>query len=348
MLKNFIKKMRRSAFDFNVVDGRTIGEITLRPLIDESADLLVVDVGARNGMQLLPTYYSANSRLIGFEPNPDEYEKLIAKKTDAHKIGANIPSFKKEEYHPCAIWDSNGDHKFFITVGPGAATLMGETLEQVTGNMYLDYPDNRRFKSFEDLHSKIKETVTVPCRTLDEVLGDGKVCDFLKLDVEGAELRCLKGAQKLLSEGRILFVFTEFVAFPFYSEHCVLGDQHSFLNECGFRLLDIDMGHNTYRRGAQELPLSSDRRLLHAGDAFFCLDPDRNELSNEEKQRIAAICFIFGFNTLALSLLEDAALTTAADIKLIRQAIVDTYTIKRYKHIWGSLPRLIVQKIRGH
>ena len=52
MLKNFIKKMRRSTFDFNVVDGRTIGEITLRPLIDQSADLLVVDVGAKNEMQL--------------------------------------------------------------------------------------------------------------------------------------------------------------------------------------------------------------------------------------------------------------------------------------------------------
>jgi hypothetical protein len=151
MLKKFMKRMRRSAFDFNVVDGRTIGEITLQPLICRAAELLTVDVGARNGMQLLPTYYSANSTLIGFEPNPAEYEKLIAKNTDAHKAGAHIPQFKAEEYHQCAIWDSNGDHEFFVTVGPGAATLMGKTLEHITRNIYLDYSDDRRYKSFEEL-----------------------------------------------------------------------------------------------------------------------------------------------------------------------------------------------------
>lgn len=348
MLKKFMKRARHSAFDFNVADGRTIGEITLHPLIYGSAELLTVDIGARNGMQLLPTYYSANSTLLGFEPNPTEYKKLIAKNTDAHKVGAHIPSFKAEEYYPCAIWDENGDHEFFITAGPGACTLMGKTLQPVTRNMYLDYPDGRRFKSFEELHSLIKETITVPCRTLDDVVGNIRVCDLLKLDVEGAELRCLKGGQKIFSERRVLFVYTECVSFPYYEEHCVFGDQHSFLNDRGFRLLDIDMGHQTYRRGPEELPISADRRLLHASDAFFCLDPDRNELSPEEKQRIAAVCFIFGFNSFALALMREAALTAITDIEMIRQAIVDTYTIKRWKHIWSNIPRSIAQKIRGY
>jgi hypothetical protein len=190
--------------------------------------------------------------------------------------------------------------------------------------------------------------LAAPLNTLLIEAGSPARIDLLSLDVEGAEMRCLNGARKIFDERRVLFVYTEYVTFPYYQEHCVLGDQHSFLNERGFRLLDIDMGHQTYRRGRQVLPVSADRRLLHAGDAFFCLDPDRNELSAEEKQRIATICFIFGFNTLALSLLEDAALTTSADIKLIRQAIEDTYTIKRYKNIWTSLPGLIVKKFRGY
>ena len=72
-----MKHWRRSAFDFNVPDGRSVGEIVLAPLVRSSIELLTIDIGARNGMQLLPTYHSDNSTLIGFEPNPVEYEKRI-------------------------------------------------------------------------------------------------------------------------------------------------------------------------------------------------------------------------------------------------------------------------------
>jgi FkbM family methyltransferase len=348
VFKNLMKKMRRSTFDFEVVDGRSIGQIVLEPLIRNSAELLTIDIGARNGMQLLPSTYCANSSFIGFEPNPEEYQKLITKNTDAHKIGAHIPAFLNQKYYPYAVWDINGNHDFYITVGPGASTLMGKTQENVTRKMFLDYPDERRFKSFEELHSTVKNTVSVPCCKLDDLLKGNQICDFMKLDVEGAEMRCLKGAQDMFKKRRVLFVYTEFVAFPYYQEHCILGDQHSFLNNHGFRLMDIDMGHSSYRRSPRELPISADRRLLHAGDAFFCLDPDRNILNAEEKQRISALCFIFGFNSMALDLLREAELTPISDIRLIHNSIVDTYTIKRLKNLWSNFPRQIAQKIRGY
>jgi hypothetical protein len=45
----------------------------------------VVDVGARNGMTLLGDF-SQYCNLFGFEPNPQEYEKLITNTTD-HRGG---------------------------------------------------------------------------------------------------------------------------------------------------------------------------------------------------------------------------------------------------------------------
>ena len=46
----------------------------------------VVDVGARNGMTLLGDF-SKYCNLFGFEPNPQEYEKLITNTTDRQLRG---------------------------------------------------------------------------------------------------------------------------------------------------------------------------------------------------------------------------------------------------------------------
>ncbi|MDX2227614.1 MAG: FkbM family methyltransferase [Verrucomicrobiae bacterium] len=347
-MKNLLRKMRRTAFEFVLPDGRTVGDVVLQPLLREHLRPLVVDVGARNGMQMLPSGYAQNARLIGFEPNPEEHRKLVSKTTDAHKINAPIPVYQNEVYHPYALWDSAGTHQFHITTGPGACTLMGPTITEVTEHMYMDYPDSRREKSFEQLHTKVKESIQVPCCKLDDILGSDEVCDFLKLDVEGAELRCLRGAERTLSEKRILFIYTEFVALPFYAEHCTLGDLHVFLAGKKYRLLDMDRGHQSYRREARDLPESADRRLLHAGDAFFCLDPDTNTLSPRDKQRMAALCLIFEFNSFALSLLREAGLTGADDLNRIEQVISSTYTVNRLKKIWAQLPTTIARILRGH
>lgn len=43
----------------------------------------IVDVGARNGMFILPNEYAKNSSYIGFEPNTEEYNKLINEKSSS-------------------------------------------------------------------------------------------------------------------------------------------------------------------------------------------------------------------------------------------------------------------------
>jgi FkbM family methyltransferase len=49
------------------------------------------------------------------------------------------------------------------------------------------------------------ERITVPAVTLDDLLG-GRVPDFVKIDVEGAELAVLEGARRILAAGRTTFL----------------------------------------------------------------------------------------------------------------------------------------------
>jgi hypothetical protein len=70
-------------YDRQLADGRAIGELALRPLDEAGAQPMVVDVGARNGFLLLPPTYTERATLVGFEPNPVEYEKLVRGTTDA-------------------------------------------------------------------------------------------------------------------------------------------------------------------------------------------------------------------------------------------------------------------------
>ena len=276
MLKNLLRKLRRSPFEFPVAGGGTIGDIVCAPLDQKGVEFTVIDLGARNGIYHVPGSYSGRAKLIGFEPNPKEFKKLTAGATDMHKTGLAPPPFRHTEYHPYAVWRANERRRFYVTAIAGACTLMGESLPAVTEKMYLDWAGKRKL-SFADI-TKVVGTEQIDCVALDDVLADDLVVDFLKLDVEGAEFACLEGARRLLESRRVLFIYSEFVTLPYYPVHDVLGAQHVFLNERGYRLIDLEMRHPTYRRGNHAIPETADRRLIHAGDAIYVLDPDRVDM----------------------------------------------------------------------
>lgn len=66
--------------------------------------------------------------------------------------------------------------------------------------------DDRRDDMNHLLGSSSPHSVAVPIRTLDEMFKDLPACDLLKLDVEGREIECLRGAEKLLERCRNILV----------------------------------------------------------------------------------------------------------------------------------------------
>jgi len=326
--------------------GPTISELVAQPLTEAGILPQVVDVGARNGMFLLPPAYTALATLVGFEPNPEEYAKLAKGKTDMHawseQHNRQIPKFKEERYFDCAVWDQECDHTLYITQGPGACTLMGPTLPLLE-NTYFLYPwgDRRRRSSAYQLQTRVVSESKVRCRPLDALFGINEKIDFLKVDVEGGELQVYKGAQRLFEQGQILFVQTEFQAFPYYRDHPVFGDQHVYLTRHGMRLIDLGLDHPGYQRGSVNVPDECSRFPLFAGDALFMIDPDRNDLSALDRQRLALVLLVFGFNSLAISLLVEAALLTKEELAAIEASITlhpDKSKKRQLLDAWNRFP----------
>jgi FkbM family methyltransferase len=76
--------------------------------------------------------------------------------------------------------------------------------------------------------------VTVPNTTLDDYLPKiGRPVRLIKIDVEGAELKVLRGGQKLLEKYKPLLVI-EVHAFAFPSFNTSLREFRAFLNGCGY------------------------------------------------------------------------------------------------------------------
>ena len=161
----------------------------MAPILEADLKPTMVDVGARNGVQksLIPNSYAGCARFVGYEPNPQEYNKHVAKKTDAQAAGISISKFKHEKFFDCALWDENTDKPFFITAGAGACTLMGAADDTICENMWLKGEN----KPYSSMHTAIVDTTPVKCKRLDSLLDNNEIIDILKIDVEEVSWPCL-------------------------------------------------------------------------------------------------------------------------------------------------------------
>ena len=98
--------------------GGTVGDALLPKLSENGGDVLIVDVGARNSMEW-PSTLVPQTQFVGFEPNEEEYEKLVAHSSDAQKLGITVQKFGKEKFYNCAVWSSETELPLYITQGTG-------------------------------------------------------------------------------------------------------------------------------------------------------------------------------------------------------------------------------------
>lgn len=128
----------------------------------------VIDVGANSGL-FSCIAAAAGKAVFAFEPMPQNL-RILAQTVEQNGLASAIEIF------PVAASDSCGVAKFYGK-GQGASLVEG----------WADQP------SYDAIH--------VPTNTLDRVLGERlagqTIC--IKLDVEGAELAVLRGAERLLT-----------------------------------------------------------------------------------------------------------------------------------------------------
>ncbi|MEM6491743.1 MAG: FkbM family methyltransferase [Pseudomonadota bacterium] len=118
-------------------------------------------------------------------------------------------------------------------VGDGSERTFYRTNNPLTGSLYK--PDRSLVDEFNNLGAIMKVVEEIPVRTvaLDD-LDEIEDFDGIKLDVQGAELDVLRGAQTKLAGCNIVVTEVEFI--PIYEGQALYGDIERFLMEQGFLL----------------------------------------------------------------------------------------------------------------
>lgn len=172
----------------------------------------VVDVGAMWLGADDPPYGALTKTgkcdVVGFEPQQNECDKL-------NKMG-----LKRQSYLPYFIGDGS-KRTFHLTSAPMTSSLC----EPNTQLLNL-------FQLLNELTTTVS-TAEVTTRRLDDIPELASV-DFLKLDVQGAEADCLRGAARLLRNCAVVYTEVNFV--PMYKGMALFGDVDLLMREHGFLL----------------------------------------------------------------------------------------------------------------
>jgi FkbM family methyltransferase len=150
------------------------------------ATKLFVDIGASLGQY---TYFAnklmKNGHIISIEPDPIRYEKLETNCKDWEKSSSNTIKCMHG-----AVSDSDGRISFFTT----GSNLSGGLFKHDTENLQNVEKNQIEWKRVE-----------VDSFSLDSLFRDN-IPDVVKIDVEGSELRVLKGGQFILKKGKTVFL----------------------------------------------------------------------------------------------------------------------------------------------
>ena len=174
-----------------------------------------VDCGANHGVH---TIHMARAvapcgRVLSIEP-VSSLSKRVQELERSYGVPTGVIT-----YLACAVSDSEGEAEFYH--------LIDDNLDGLSGLRRRSCLDGRPISTFR-----------VQVRTMDEICADLKRLDFMKLDIEGAELDALRGARKTLARHRPIFTLEQGEINQTYYNY-TWSDLLTFLDDVGYRLFDL-------------------------------------------------------------------------------------------------------------
>jgi FkbM family methyltransferase len=205
--------------------------------------LRIVDVGAQalatESHVYAPLLNLIRTEIIGFEPLPNR----LRQRAEVER-GAALTLL------PYALGDG-GTHTLYVNNDDATSSLFP-----------LNQPHNSCFNHLSALHTV--RTEQIQTHRLDDVVPNNPV-DFLKLDVQGAELMILQAGERTLSQTAVVHCEVEFS--PIYSGQPLFPSIQECLTSHGFALIDLLIP--TRYHYLTPTALSTQDRLLWADAVFF-------------------------------------------------------------------------------
>jgi len=266
---------------------------------------MMVDCGAREvvpDLGILAAFPRAT--LIGFEPDSKECARL------------NQTSKGQCMFFPVAVGQRSETRTFYITRRREASSLYVPNVEFF--GKFLGYLKSKALE--------VVDTAPVQVVSLDSyfpVVGIKEV-DFLKLDVQGAELDVLRGSESFLQSSVLgMKIEVEFTAI--YQDQPLFAEVDAYVRRFGFMLFDF-LSLVRYRREVLPGELDTRGQLLW-GDTLYLRDYQYfiERSMKLEAMKLAVLASAYGFHDYALEILqfllrERRDMLTDAEIADLEQA----------------------------
>jgi FkbM family methyltransferase len=178
---------------------------------DINISFTIIEIGALKLNKEKESFYELldyfpSSKIIGFEIEKEVCEKM------------NSESLKGIKYYPYALGKANEKRKLYITQHPMCSSLYkpNETFNKLYNNLEV---------------TNLKDEIEIETITLDYFIDKHDIgnIDFIKIDVQGAELDIFKGASNALKNVRNIVCEVEFI--DVYENQPLFGDICNYLSQ---------------------------------------------------------------------------------------------------------------------
>jgi FkbM family methyltransferase len=247
----------------------------------------VIDLGARGGADDSLLSIASRSRIVCFEPDKAECDRLAS---------AGDPRWRQFTVLPFAVGGTSGPQPLYVPDDPRAASLLVQdpALADRFGRPHLHQP---------------ARTLMVETWTLDDLRGKGQLerVDYMKIDVEGAELDILKAGVSVLQDCVALKVECSFL--PQRVSQPLIWDVVPFLAGQGFEVVDLQDLHHWRRRNLPPHPyrvraeMEYSRGQVAQCDVILVRSAQRTH-SPEQALRLAVLSAALGYFDYAIDVVR--------------------------------------------
>lgn len=241
-----------------------MAKFLLSSLVRPTSKIVVMDIGASllETPPYQPLLYTGLVKLIGFEPNDAECEKLRLHHGEPHQF---FPYF----------------------IGDGRPATFHETNWFATGSLYK--PNKPLLEIFQNLYELVTPVSehSIATKALDDIPEIDSV-DYLKIDVQGAELAVFKGAEKLLDTTLVIQTEVEFL--ELYENQPLFADVDTHLRSRGFSLVKfLGFGTRSIKPAIINNNINVGNQLLWADALYMRNWIDTSTFSPDQLIKLAII-----------------------------------------------------------